>query len=71
MPLDTHNLNSAIHLILREEGISEVKHVTIKEKRDWVNERDNSTISFEDQRGKKVEMNVVVKNSTRCCSNCK
>jgi|TARA_Y100000593_G_scaffold69675_1_gene127930 hypothetical protein len=64
MPLDTHNLNSAIHLILREEGISEVKHVTIKEK------RDNSTISFEDQRGKKIEMNVTVENSTRCCSNC-
>ncbi len=65
MPLDTHNLNSAIHLVLREEGISEVKHVTIKEK------RDNSTISFEDQRGKKIEMNVIVENSTRCCSNCK
>ena len=63
--MDTHNLNCAINLILKEEGISEVKRVKIREK------NNNSTISFEDQRGKKVEMNVVVENSTRCCSNCK
>jgi hypothetical protein len=62
---DTHNLNSAIDIILKENGVTEIKHVTISER------RDASLIRFEDQRGKKVEMNVSVKDSTRCCNNCK
>ena len=38
--MDTHNLNCAINLILKEEGISEVKRVKIREK------NNNSTIFY-------------------------
>jgi len=62
---DTHNLNSAIDTILKENGITEIKRVTIKEG------VFDGTISFEGNRGKKIEMNVTVKDSTRCCNNCK
>ena len=61
---DTHNLNSAIDTILKENGVTEIKHVTIKE------DGDDSVISFKDQTERTVELKVSVNNSSRVKPNC-
>jgi len=65
MPPDTHNINSAIYTILRDEyGVTEIKHVTIKE------DGDDSVISFKDQTERTIEVKVSVNNSSRVKPNC-
>jgi len=64
---DTHNINSALGTVLKKNGIEKIKRVKIKmtEKGDL--------ITFEDQMGRKIEMDVTIPkfHNTSCCNNCK
>ena len=67
MPPDTHNINNALNVVLKENGIEEIKRVKIK-----MTEKGN-LIMFEDQMGRKIEMDVTIPkfHNSRCCNNCK
>ena len=67
MPLDTHNINNALNVVLKENGIEKIKRVKIK-----MTEKGN-LIMFEDQMGRKIEMDVTIPkfHNSRCCNNCK
>tara|TARA_R100000458_G_scaffold55773_1_gene60052 strand:+ start:47 stop:334 length:288 start_codon:yes stop_codon:yes gene_type:complete len=66
-PLDTHNINNALHVVLKENGIEEIKRVKIK-----MTEKDN-LIMFEDQMGRIIEMEVIIPCMVHkpCCCSCK
>ena len=63
-PLDTHNINNALHVVLKENGIEECKRVKIE-----MTEKGN-LIMFEDQMGRKIEMDLIIPkfHNPRCCS---
>ena len=63
-PLDTHNINNALHVVLKENGIEEIKRVKIE-----MTEKGN-LIMFEDQMGRKIEMDLTIPkfHNPRCCS---
>ena len=73
-PLDTHNINNALHTILKENGIGEIKRVRIEmpEKVGKVKGR-GDVIIFEDQIGRIIEMEVRIpcKVHQPCCCSCK
>ena len=52
MPPDAHNLNAALYTILVDNGITEVRKVTINSKK--------KVIEFKDQADRKVSMNVKI-----------
>ena len=62
-PLDTHNINNALHVVLKENGIEEIKRVKIE-----MTEKGN-LIMFEDQMGRKIEMDLIIPkfHNPRCC----
>ena len=66
-PLDTHNINNALHVVLKENGIEEIKRVKIK-----MTEKGN-LIMFEDQMGRIIEMEVTIPCMVHqpCCCSCK
>ena len=66
-PLDTHNINNALHTILKENGIGEIKRVRIE-----MTEKGN-LIMFEDQMGRIIEMEVTIPCMVHqpCCCSCK
>ena len=66
-PLDTHNINNALHVVLKENGIEEIKRVKIE-----MTEKGN-LIMFEDQMGRIIEMEVTIPCMVHkpCCCSCK
>ena len=67
MPPDTHNINNALNVVLKENGIEEIKRVKIK-----MTEKGN-LIMFEDQMGRIIEMEVTIPCMVHkpCCFSCK